>query len=130
MKRVFLTARGDADILGKVMKRDDILELESHTGFENYYIAAIDKTSFMLDLIKKSGVFAINFSSVKEAEKTKVDGKYFDKFEKLSIPKKDAEKINCPIIGGADAFECEVERIIEMGEKALIVGNVLKKHKI
>lgn len=131
MQGVFLTARADVEILGKPMTRDDISEIESQMGTGRYYVAAIDKESFLLDLIKKSGVFAVNFSSIKNPDKTRIDGKYFDKFEKLGIPKKEAEQINCPLIGGAESFECELKRIIDdVGEKAIIIGNVIKKHKV
>ena len=130
MKRVFITARGDAEIMGKLMSRDDVSLIESHTQADNYYVSAVDNDSFTLDLIKKSGVFAINFSSMKNHDKTSVDGKYFDKFEKLNIPRKEAEKINCPLIGGADVLECELQRIVEMGKKALVIGKVIKKQKL
>jgi len=131
MRKAFLTARADVEILGKIMTKDDVSEIENHMGVaDNYYAAEIGKANFMLDLIKKSGVFAVNFSSVKNAEQTRIDGKYLDKFERFGIPKKEADKINCPLILGADVLECELSRIIDMGEKAIIIGNVLKKHKI
>ena len=131
MPDAFLTARADIEILGKILTKDDISQLENHMEVEkNYYAASIDKNNFILDLIKKSGVFAVNFSSIKNSENTRIDGKYFDKFQKLSIRKKEAEKINCPLIGGADVLECELNRIIDMGERALLIGNVLKKHKV
>ncbi len=131
MKRAFLTARGEAEILGRLMEKDDISEIENHMKIDDFnYAAAIDKDNFALELIKKSGVFAVNFSSIKQFDKTRVDGRYFDKFEKLSIPKKEAAKINCPLMDKADVFECELSRIIDMGEKAIVIGNILKKHKI
>jgi len=131
MQRAFLTARADVEILGKLVTKDDVSEIERHMGTENYYVAAVDRASFLLELIRKSGVFAVNFSSVRNAGKTRIDSKYLDKFEKLGIPKKEAEKINCPLIGGAEALECELKRIIDdMGEKAIIIGGVIKKHKV
>lgn len=131
MPSAFITSRADVEILGKVMTKDDISEIESHMGIEgNYYAAAIEKKNFLLDLIKKSGVFAVNFSSIKNSAQTRADGKYLDKFSKLGIPKKEAEKINCPLVGGADSFECALDRIIDMGERAIIIGSIIKKHKV
>jgi flavin reductase (DIM6/NTAB) family NADH-FMN oxidoreductase RutF len=131
MQRVFLTARADVEILGKLMTKDDVSEIENHMEVEkNHYAFSVSKDSFLLDLIKKSGVFAVNFSRIKNAEETRVDSRYLDKFERFGIPKRDAEKINCPLIAGADVLECELIRIIEMGERAIVIGNVLKKHKV
>jgi len=129
--RAFLTARADVEILGKIVKKDDISEIESHMGIsDNYYAAVLDKKNFMLELITKSGVFAINFSSIKNAERTRINGKYLDKFKEIGIQKKEAEKINCPLVAGAAAFECALDRIIDVGERAIIIGNILKKHKV
>jgi len=129
MQRAFLTARADVEILGKLMTRDDVSEIENHMkAADNYYATEVSKSNFMLELIKKSGVFAVNFASLKNPRDTMVDGRYFDKFEKLGIPKKEAEKINCPLIGGADVLECALDRVIDMGEKAIIIGNVLRRH--
>lgn len=131
MPNAFLTARADVEILGKILTKDDISQLENHMEVEkNYYAVSLNKNNFILDLIKKSGVFAVNFSSIKKAENTPVDGKYFDKFQKFRIGKKEAEKINCPLIAGADVLECELNHIMDLGERALIIGNILKKHKV
>ncbi len=131
MQGTFLTARADVEVLGKLMTKDDLSPLESHMEVDkNYYAASISRNSFILDLIKKSGVFAVNFSSLKNAGKAGVDGRYFDKFEKLGIAKKEAEKINCPLIGGADVLECALDRIIDMGERSLVIGSIVKKHKV
>ena len=131
MKRAFLTARGNVEIFGKLMARDDISELENHMAISNnYYAAELENSSFLLELIKKTGVFAVNFAMPEKPWDTKISGKYFDKFEKLGIRKKEAEKINCPLIEDSDAFECELNRIIEMGEKTVVIGNILKKQKV
>jgi len=131
MPSAFLTARADVEILGKVMTKDDISEVGGHMSVsDSYYAAALDKKNFLLDLITKSGVFAVNFSSIKNADKTRIDGRYFDKFGKLGIIKKEAEKINCPLVGGADVLECALDRIIDMGERAIIIGSIIKKHKV
>lgn len=130
MQKAFLTSRADVEIIGKFVKKDDISEIENFMVSDNNYLASVDKESFILDLIKRSGVFAVNFSKIKDGNKTRIEGKYFDKFQKFGISKKEAEKINCPLVGGAESFECELNRIIEMGKKTIIVGNILKRNNI
>jgi len=114
--------------------KDNIMTLDWHTplSFEPMmYAVAIGKTRFSAEMVRKSGVFAVNFMPA-EFEKeilfcgTKT-GKNIDKFKETGLEKEEAETIDCPRIRQALAYmECKVEKEIEVGDHILFIAKVTK----
>ena len=94
------------------------------------YAISIGKTSYSLELIKKSKVFVVNFMS-KDYEKQVLfcgrhSGRDFDKFAQTGLIKEEAEKINCPRIKETLGFlECKVLQEIEVGDHILFIAEVV-----
>lgn len=114
--------------------KDNVMTLDWHTplSFEPMmYAVSIGKTRFSLDLVRKSGVFVVNFMS-KDFEKEilycgRYSGKNIDKFSKTGLEKEEAETIDCPRIKQALGYlECKVIKEIEVGDHILFIAQVLK----
>jgi len=114
--------------------KDNVMTADWHTplSFEPMmYAVSIGKTRYSLELIKKSGVFVVNFMP-KEYEKEilycgRHSGQKIDKFQETKLTKEEAETINCPRIKEALAYlECQVEKAVEVGDHILFIAKVSK----
>jgi flavin reductase (DIM6/NTAB) family NADH-FMN oxidoreductase RutF len=121
-------------VTSRWQEKDDIITLAWHTplSFEPMmYAICIGKKRYSLELIRKSGVFVVNFIS-KDFEKEvlfcgSISGKKVDKFKETIFEKEEAETINCPRIKQALGYlECEVKKEIEVGDHILFIGEVKK----
>ncbi|MDD7739653.1 MAG: flavin reductase family protein [Fusicatenibacter sp.] len=88
---------------------------------------------FSYQMIKESGEFVINLSTEKLCYAVDYcgvkSGRDVDKFEKLGLTKKEAEKICAPMIDEAPVnIECKVEQILELGSHHMFVARVLAVH--
>jgi len=82
------------------------------------------------EMLKNSREFAINLtpsSLVKTADYCGMyTGKKVDKFEKCSLTKEDASKINCPLIAECPiSLECRVTDIVPMGSHDMFIADVV-----
>ena len=82
------------------------------------------------EMLKNSGEFAINLtpsSLVKTADYCGMyTGKKVDKFEKCSLTKENASKINCPLIAECPiSLECKITDIVPMGSHDMFIADVV-----
>ena len=130
---VLVTCREEMEILGKKTLKDNIIVLDWHMPLSfdpQMYAICVGKSRFSLELIRRSGVFAVNFIPFSMKKKVifcgRNSGKHIDKFQKAGINKMECENIDCPRIGEALAFmECEVVEEIETGDHIVFVARVV-----
>ena len=82
------------------------------------------------DIIKKSGVFAINLVSsdmIRAADSCGVfTGKKVDKFKRFKLEKEKAAVIDCPILAKSPlVLECRVTDVIPMGTHDVFIADVV-----
>lgn len=113
--------------------KDNLLTLDWHTPLSfspMMYAISVGKTRFSLELIRKSGVFVVNFMS-KDFEKEIVycgyhTGKDKDKFKAAGLEKEESEKIDCPRLKAALALlECKVIKELDVGDHMLFIAEVV-----
>ncbi|MFC1728051.1 flavin reductase family protein [Nanoarchaeota archaeon] len=130
---ILVSTRGNAEVLSKKIKKDNIFTLSWHTpvSFEPFlYAISISPKRFSYKLIKESGVFCVNFIS-KDLKKQALfcgsqTGEHMDKFKETKLTKGECSKIDCPSIKESlGCLECEVINEIEGGDHLIIIGKVL-----
>jgi len=88
---------------------------------------------YSYDLIKKSGVFAINIpdsSMVKKVDYCGVkSGRVIDKFKIMKIDTYNGNKIDCPIVKESPlSLECIVKQIIRLGSHDMFISEIVAVH--
>jgi flavin reductase (DIM6/NTAB) family NADH-FMN oxidoreductase RutF len=114
--------------------KDNVITLAWHSPLSFYpelYGIVVGKTRYSYEMIKKSGVFCVNFVPASMEEQIKFcgehSGKRIDKFKECKLTKEECEKIDCPRIKEAIGFmECKVTNTFECGDHVIFVGKVLK----
>ena len=91
---------------------------------------SIRPSRYSYDIIKKSGVFAINLvtrSLVRSADTCGVyTGAKVDKFKKCGLTKEAASEIECPIIAESPlVLECRVTDIIPLGSHDMFLADIV-----
>lgn len=130
---ILLTARAEIDVLGKNIVKDNVMTSSWHTplAFEPFlYGVVLDKDRFTLELIRKSGVFCINFLPYKLKDAALFcgtqSGRHIDKFKESGLKTQECDKIDCTRLKDAAAFlECELVNEVGIGDHVLIVGKVV-----
>ena len=82
------------------------------------------------DIIKKSGVFAINLTTkdlVRAADWCGVfTGAKVDKFERCKLAREQASEIDCPILADSPlALECRVTDVIPLGSHDMFLADIV-----
>lgn len=104
-------------------------------GREPYrYGIAIGETTYSYEVIKKGGVFGINFLPAERSELIQAVGTFSgrdtDKFKEFGIEYENGIKLDVPILKDAYfAYECKVSDIRKFGDHYWIVGDVLLTSK-
>jgi len=132
---VLISSKGEADIFGKQILKDNLTAIDQHMSCSNnprLYAISLSKTSFSYKLINESNVFIVNFVSHNLAEEIKIcltrHGDYTDKFKETKLTKVEGEKVDCPLVKEAlGHLECEVVEEIETGDHIVFIGKVLKE---
>jgi flavin reductase (DIM6/NTAB) family NADH-FMN oxidoreductase RutF len=98
------------------------------------YGVAIGEERFTHHLIKEAKEFAIQFVSAEYAhyimQAGTLSGEAGDKFEKLSLPYKSAETIDCPILTDAYVvYECKLIDVNTYGDHDFFVGEMKAFHR-
>lgn len=111
---------------------DNIWALDWHMPLSHeprLYAIAVNPNGYGAQLIRKSGVFVVNF--VPATWKTailycgKVSGRTIDKFEETGLRKEQAVSVNAPRLADSlGALECKIKHTIEMGDHTFFVGEV------
>jgi flavin reductase (DIM6/NTAB) family NADH-FMN oxidoreductase RutF len=113
--------------------KDNIIAVAWHTPLSHdpeMYAIVIGKTRFSYGLIRKSGIFCVNFMPA--ALKKQIvfcgseSGRDVDKFKESGLGKEECEKISCLRIKESLGFlECRVEKTVEAGDHVIFLGNIL-----
>ncbi|MEM2927676.1 MAG: flavin reductase family protein [Nitrososphaerota archaeon] len=95
-----------------------------------YLAMAIHKNRYSYKLIAESKEFVVNIPSYDLAKKVifcgRRSGKDIDKFKETGLTPEKAKMVSPPIIKECIAhIECELDRIIEVGDHDLFIGKVL-----
>ena len=82
------------------------------------------------NIIKESGEFAVNLTSVELVKKADYCGVYtgakVDKFAKCGLTKEEASEISCPIIAESPlSLECRVTDVIELGSHHMFLADIV-----
>ena len=91
---------------------------------------SVRPSRFSYDIIKKSGVFAINLTTKQLARSADWCGVYtgakVDKFERCKLTKEKATEIDCPLIAESPlALECKVTDIVKLGSHDMFVADIV-----
>lgn len=123
----------------KKLLKDNIVTLSWHTPVSSdplLYAISLSSSRYSYELIKESGVFAINFMPYDLKKQSlfcgRNSGETIDKFKETGLTKEECEKIDCPRIKESlGIYECEVIDEFDTGDHKLIIGKVLntvRKH--
>lgn len=130
---ILVTSEADIEIMGKKISKKNIFALSWHmpTSFEPMmYAISVGKERFSYSLIKKSGVFCVNFMPFELKDKVlfcgRNSGRTIDKFKKSGLTEAECEKIHCPRIKEAIGWlECSVVNEVDTRDHVIIIGEVL-----
>lgn len=91
---------------------------------------SVRPSRFSYEIIKKSGVFAINLTTedmVRAADFCGVrSGKTLDKFAACGLTKEKAYEIDCPLLSESPlSLECRVTQIIPLGTHDMFIADIL-----
>jgi flavin reductase (DIM6/NTAB) family NADH-FMN oxidoreductase RutF len=112
---------------------DNVWPLDSHIflSFQpNLYGISVNRGSFGADLVRRSGVFVVNFVPSTWEEVIfhcgRVSGRNVDKFAAARLQKEEAETVNAPRLAQSlGALECKVQQVVEVGDHTLFIGQVM-----
>ena len=96
------------------------------------YAIAVNHNGFGTELVRKSGVFVVNFVPATWEQVIflcgNVSGRTVDKFAKAGLRKEEAESVDAPRLAESlGALECRVRQTIEVGDHTLFIGEVTQK---
>ena len=91
---------------------------------------SVRPTRYSHDIIKKSGVFAINLTTeplVRAADWCGVyTGAKVDKFERCRLSREPANEIDCPILSASPlVLECRVSDVIPLGSHDMFLADIV-----
>jgi flavin reductase (DIM6/NTAB) family NADH-FMN oxidoreductase RutF len=111
---------------------DNIWALNWHMPLSHeprLYGIAVNPNGYGAQLIRRSGVFVVNF--VPATWETaiffcgNVSGRTVDKFAKTGLRKEEAVSVDAPRLADSlGALECKVRQTIEMGDHTFLIGEV------
>lgn len=131
---VMVTCRGKTEVLGKEQEAHDIVVTSWHSPASAsppvYSIFISVKQTLALDIIRKSGVFCVNFIPYQlhaaAAFSARHTGQHVDKFKETELTQSECDKIDCPRISEAVGhLECEMMEEKHMGDHIQLLGNVV-----
>lgn len=91
---------------------------------------SVRPTRYSYEILKKSGVFAINLTTVDLVRACDSCGVYtgrkVDKFKKYKLTKEKAAEIDCPIIAESPiSLECKVTDVIPLGSHDMFIADIV-----
>lgn len=130
---ILVTSEAETEIMGKKQDKKNIFTLSWHMPVSfnpSLYAISVGKQRFSLNLIKKSGVFCVNFMPFELQDKVlfcgRNSGMNKDKFKETGLTPKECGKIHCIYLKEALAYlECEVVQEIESGDHIIIIGKIV-----
>jgi flavin reductase (DIM6/NTAB) family NADH-FMN oxidoreductase RutF len=111
---------------------DNIWPLDAHIflSFQpNLYGIAVKRGSHGADLVRRSGVFVVNFVPSTWQDVIfycgSVSGRKIDKFAGAGLQKEEAQTVNAARLAQSlGALECKVQQVVEVGDHTLFIGEV------
>jgi len=136
MQAVLITSRAEIEQFGKKIVKDDVESVFWHMPFskeEMVYAIAIHKGKHIVNLIKVSKVFVVNFLSSDDSKIVHkcnlMHGQHIDKFSELKLLKLESSAIECPLIKEACAYmECNVIDILEYKDYAVFIAKIINSN--
>lgn len=132
MSPVLVTSRGPLVFLGKELVKDDAVVVQHHLQLSHHpflYGIALPRNSHALAIILESKVFGVHVCNKIPEPLLKALAStlpHQEVFAETGLPKEEASRIDCPMIGGASVrYECELVQTLETGDHVLCVGKVL-----
>lgn len=133
-----ISSEADMNIAGKDVEKRDIITVAWHTPLSSepmMYGISIGKERYSLGIIRKSGIFVVNFMPSPQKDNILFcgtnSGEHIDKFEKTGLTAEECEKVHSIRIGEALAWlECEVVDEIEAGDHVFFIGKVMHAETI
>ena len=131
---VMVTCRAKTEVFGKEKEAHDIAVTSWHSPASmepsSYVVFLSTKLTFPIDIIRKSGVFCVNFipyqlrsAAVFSARHT---GEHLDKFKETELTMSECDKIDCPRISEAVGhLECELLEEKNTGDHVMFIGKVV-----
>ncbi len=91
---------------------------------------SVRPSRYSYEIIKKSGVFAINLTTKELARATDMCGVYtgakMDKFERCRLSREPAKQIPCPILTDSPlVLECRVTDILPLGSHDMFLADIV-----
>lgn len=128
-----ITSRANIEQFGKNITKDDVECIFWHMAVskdELLYAIAVPNTKHIVKLIKKSGVFCVNFMAKELENKVHkcnlIHGEHLDKFMRLGFRRQEAKSIECPIVDNACAIlECKVEETKEYEDYSMFIAKIV-----
>jgi flavin reductase (DIM6/NTAB) family NADH-FMN oxidoreductase RutF len=128
---VFLSCRGNADLLGNYVEKDNVTLVNFHSAVSRdppLYLVSLHKKRLSVNIIREAKSFVINFMPYAEKEKAQFVDKYnglqLDKFRDL--PKEEARVIDAPrLSSGVGFLECRMEQEFDLGDHIAFIGRVI-----
>ncbi|MBI1970057.1 flavin reductase family protein [Candidatus Woesearchaeota archaeon] len=135
LKEVFVTARAETEIFGRVMEKDTVAAMPWHMVVSNnplHYAISVPKEHFLAELIEKGKCFIVHFMPRSMEEKRDAclqnNGKFLDKFLQAGFRRVEASRVDAPRIRNALGYlECELLEKVEHGNHYLFIGKVVEK---
>ncbi len=135
---VLITTRALIEQFGKEIERDDIETVYWHMPVskeEMLYAIAVHNNKNIVNMIKISGVFIVNFMSFDMDKKAHqcdlIHGEHIDKFEELGLIKDNTTSIECPRIKEACAYmECHVKQTLDFADHTVFIAKIINSRVV
>jgi len=128
---VLITCRGNADLIGRVVEKDNVSVVNFHAPVSRdpaLYMVCLHKKRLSVNIIRDAKHFVVNFMPFSQMETVKFVDKYnglqLDKFSK--VEKEEAKIIDCPrLVHGLGYLECDVRQELDLGDHIGFIGGVM-----
>jgi len=135
---ILVTSRAEVEDFGKEVTKDDIETVFWHTPLsqsELMYAVSIHNGKNIVSLIKKSGVFVVNFLPLDLEKKVHIcntsHGEHVDKFKKLDLIKIEASSVESPKIKEACGYiECHVVQTLEYEDYTVFIAKIINSSTV
>lgn len=136
MRTAYLSPRQVVLITTRYNGKDNVLPVDWHIPLSfspKLYGISLESKNHSSEMIANSKVFAVNFMSAEYEKKIiecgRISGKDTDKFKTIGLEKKEASKIDAPLIKNSVGYlECSLVDKVITGDHILFIGKVLKEN--
>jgi flavin reductase (DIM6/NTAB) family NADH-FMN oxidoreductase RutF len=134
---VLVSSTQEMELFGKNIEKNNLIAVDWHMPLSLkpfIYAISIGKERFSLEMIRKSGVFVVNFMPFSFSDSVlfcgRNSGRHMDKFFETRLTSINCEGIECVKVKEAIAhLECEVIQEIEVGDHILFIAKVIRFHE-